>query len=507
MQLTSSQKMRDADNRSIHVSGVPSTLLMTNAAVHITDAALRLMGVNKNAVAICGSGDNGGDGIAAAINLMRRGVQVRCLLVGKRDKMSTDSVEMERRLNEVHGILEDFDPENESHKRSIENAGVIIDAIFGIGLKRELRGKHAAAVELINASPAKVVSADIASGVHADTGRIMGSAVKADITVTFSMAKPGHFVEPGCVNCGELRVCDVGAPAEALKGAGENIFALCAGELSLPKRPRISHKGDYGRLLIVGGSVGYSGAPAMCAQAASRSGTGMVFLGVPKTIYNITAARLWEPMPFPLSDDESGKIDAVALPQILDTLNTSDVCVIGGGLGRSQDLSWLVRTLLKTSTKPLIVDADGLFALGDDPETIKSAGHVPILTPHEGEFIRLGGKLTGDRIGDARSFASSRNCILVLKGHRTICAFPDGDAFIIAAGNPGMAKGGSGDVLAGIMGAMVCRFPEKHAVTTACLIHALAGDLCAQRKGEYAMLPTDVIDELPNIMLKMERGK
>lgn len=504
MKLTNSKAMRDADERAIHVLGLPSTLLMTNAARQVAEAALELMDKNKSTVIFCGSGNNGGDGIGAAIYLLRRGVGIRCFLVGERTKMSEDCAEMERRLLELGGKLEDFNLEDGRIRELTNETGVIIDALFGTGLNSELRGKALAAVKIINEAKAPVVSADIASGVEADTGRILGDAVRADTTVAFSMAKIGHFAEPGCTCCGKLRVADIGIPSEALEDAATDVFAVGAEDVFLPARPKISHKGDYGKLLIIGGSVGYTGAPVLCALAAARSGAGLVSLGVPSEIYEITAGRLYEPMPFPLGDD-GGRLSAKALPVITEKLSNSDVCVIGCGLSRSDDITELVRSIVSSSEKPLVIDADGLFALGNDPQIIKSAQKPPVLTPHEGEFARLGGVLTGDRVSDARSFAKSRECVLVLKGHRTICAFPDGEVCIMPAGNPGMAKGGSGDVLAGVIGALLGQLSQKQAVITACVVHALAGELCAERMGEYSMLPTDIIETIPEIMKSITR--
>ena len=505
MRLTNSKAMRDADENAVHVLGMPSTLLMTNAAKQLAAAAYELMGTNRSAAVFCGSGNNGGDGIGAAMYLLRRGVGVRCFLVGGRSKMTHDCAEMERRLIELGGSLESFEPDNAAIKKTADSAGVIIDAVFGIGLNSELRGEALAAVELINEAKAPVVSADIPSGVEADTGRILGAAVRADLTVTFSMAKIGHFTEPGCAFCGKLRVADIGVPAEALANAGTGVFAVGAEDISLPVRQRISHKGDYGKILIIGGSVGLSGAPMLCAKAAARSGAGLVSLGVPQQIYSLTAGALVEPMTFPLADSCNGRLCAAALPAITKKLENSDVCVIGCGLSRSEELSPLVRSVLSSCTKQLVIDADGLFALGDAAQIIRSAHKPPVLTPHEGEFRRLGGVLTGDRVSDARSFAKSRECVLVLKGHRTICAFPDGEVYIISAGNPGMAKGGSGDVLAGVIGAFFGQLSLKKAVITACVVHALAGDLCAARMGECSMLPSDIIEAIPEITKSITR--
>ena len=248
MKLTNSKAMRDADERAIHVLGIPSTLLMTNAARELAAAALELMGKNKSAVIFCGSGNNGGDGIGAAVYLLRRGAEIRCFLAGERAKMTEDSAEMERRLLELGGSLEDFNPEDAQIRRLTNEAGAVIDALFGIGLNSELRGKALAAVKIINESKAPVVSADIASGVEADTGRILGEAVRANITVAFSMPKIGHLVEPGCTCCGELRVADIGIPAEILRVAETDIFALGAGA-RVKITQRTSLTGEYYYLL------------------------------------------------------------------------------------------------------------------------------------------------------------------------------------------------------------------------------------------------------------------
>ena len=503
MRLTSAKAMRETDEKAVRDYGVPSILLMTNAAKAVSEAAYSLLRTKRSAVVFCGSGNNGGDGVAAAAQLLRRGVDVRCYLVGERDKMTPDEQEMERRLLESGGALTDFFPENEKIKTYTDDAGVIIDAVFGTGLTREVTGKALAAVRLMNGSPAPVVSADIASGVEADTGRILGEAVHADVTVTFSMAKIGHFTEPGCICRGELKIAPIGIPAELLKAAGTDVFAVGPADVTLPKRHEISHKGDYGKLLILGGCVGYTGAPALCARAAARGGAGLVSLGVPASIYPIEAGRLYEPMPFPLPDDESGKLTTEAQLEIVDRIAANDVCVLGCGLGRSEELSKLVRSVYRMSTKQLIVDADGLFALGNEETTLRMAHVPPIFTPHAGEFLRLGGTLTGDRVADARAFATSRQCILVLKGHRTVCAFPDGEVYIIDAGNAGMAKGGSGDLLSGLIGALCCQLPLKRAVVTACWVHAYAGDLCARELGEYAMLPTDILSAIPEAMRRI----
>lgn len=502
MKLSNSKLMRDADNTAIHVVGIPSTLLMTNAARHVADAACELAR-SREAYIFCGSGNNGGDGIAAALYLIRNGFRTRVLLVGSRDKMTPDSLEMERRLRELGVRTEQFDPEEPGLADCLDKTGVIIDAMFGIGLNSELRGGALRAAELINSASAPVVSADIASGVDADTGRIWGQAVHADITVTFSLAKPGHFIEPGCTCCGSLRVADIGIPGQLLETSAVNTYAVEGRDVSLPRRNELSHKSDYGRLLIIGGSVGYTGAPHICAQAALRSGAGLVYLGVPDRIYEIAAVKSTEAMPFPLADDGQGRLSAEGAAVALEKLEGCDVGVIGCGLGRSGELNEFVKYIIENSRRQLVVDADGLYAVSGSLSVIEKAARPLVLTPHEGEFIRLGGELTGDRAGDARVFAEKHGCVLVLKGHRTICAFPDGEVYIICAGNAGMAKGGTGDALAGVIGAMLCQLPLKRAVITAAWLHARAGDLCAEKLGQYSMLVSDLTDALPQAAMEI----
>ena len=262
---------------------------------------------------------------------------------------------------------------------------------------------------------------------------------------------------------------------------------------SLPVRPRDSHKGDYGRVLILGGAVGYTGAVSRCAHAAVRSGAGLVSVGVPEAVWPILAVKQDVAMPFP----------ADTFRDTAEKLAWCDVCVIGPGMGRDRARLQLARDVLEAVTVPTVADADALFALSRDMGILKRTKAPLILTPHAGEFTRMGGVLTDDRAADARHFVSAHGCTLVLKGHRTVIAFPEGDAHILAAGNPGMSKGGSGDVLAGVLGAMLGQLPLKEAVLTGTCVHAAAGDLCAKELGEYGMTPTDMIRALPAVTKSM----
>jgi NAD(P)H-hydrate epimerase len=277
------------------------------------------------------------------------------------------------------------------------------------------------------------------------------------------------------------------------------MFAAMPADINLPHRRLDTHKGSYGRLLIVAGSVGYTGAPSLAARAASKSGTGLVFLGVPKSIYEIMATKLEEEMPFPLPDDSKGQLSAKAASDILRRAGQCNVCLIGPGLGSSQEINELVQSVTRIIEIPVILDADGLNAIAENIDILNQATCPLILTPHPGEFVRLGGNMTsGDRLGASCEFATKYGCILVLKGHRTIVALPNGTAYINTTGGPAMAKGGTGDVLAGMIASFIAqKFPIVHAVAAAVYLHGLAGDMCAAEYGEYCVSASDIIAMLP----------
>lgn len=283
----------------------------------------------------------------------------------------------------------------------------------------------------------------------------------------------------------------------------ENTFIVESKDVRLPRRRRDAHKGDFGKVYILGGSVGYTGAPIFSARAAVRSGAGLVTMGVPAPVWQVAATKLLESMPHPLPAGKDGQLSLEAGEIVLNRLSSCDVCLLGPGLGQSNGTAAVVRHILQRTHLPVVVDADGINALVGHIDVLDARrGMFTVLTPHEGEFVRLGGDLSdGDRLGAARAFAREHGCCLVLKGHRTVTAFPDGMAFINTTGNPGMATGGSGDVLAGVILALLGQgFPAKQAVPMAVWLHGAAGDLCAKEIGEYGMTPTDIIAALPRVI-------
>lgn len=272
---------------------------------------------------------------------------------------------------------------------------------------------------------------------------------------------------------------------------------------TLPRRGRNTSKNDYGSLFVIGGCVGYTGAPTLCARAAVRAGAGRVYLGVPESIYTITAVKNDEAMPFPLPDRE-GKLSQDAVPAIIDRMKKCDVTVFGPGLGRTEETFRLVRAVVRAAEKPLVLDADAIFAVSRDLSLLDRAKAPIYLTPHEGEFQSLFGDRAGsDRPAETTAFAREHRCTVIRKGAETICARPDGRAVVFRGENPGLAKGGSGDVLAGVLGAFLCQLPEQWAAETAVWAHSLAGAICAERLGEYGMNPTDLVDALAEATKRM----
>lgn len=535
LELLTAAQMKEMDRRAIEERGIPSLTLMERAAQGLLEAAEDLTedlscgrekraflpesrgevctgagtfpisrgaSAGRLAAVFSGPGNNGGDGVAAARLLKAAGWTVRCFLVGDREKMTPDCREMARRLEEAGGALESFTPGDGEQEAFVLSADVIVDAIFGIGLNAPLREPGASAAALINRAPAAVVSADIPSGVEADTGRVPGEAVKADLTVTFSMAKPGLFVGKGALHAGRVRVHNIGIPADLIPEDDIYTHLIDADLVKswLPRRPADGHKGDFGRVLVVGGSGGYTGAPVLAARGALRSGAGLVTVGVPSSIYNITAVKCDEAMATPIPCREDGKLGEESIMPLLGLMAKNQAALIGPGLGRSGWLETLVCQVLGTVDYPIVVDADGINALAAHMDVLEGRKNCPtILTPHDGEFARMGGDLSdGDRLKAARIFAMTHGCLLVLKGHNTILALPNGECFINTTGNSGMAKGGSGDVLGGMILSLIGqKMNPVRAAVCAVYLHGRAGDLAAADKGEYGMLPSDLIEQIP----------
>lgn len=528
MYLATAARMKEIDRIAIEERGIPSLELMENAAKAVVREILSLpipsprekrravrrgkesghvptgeeqaafwTGRQRSAIVFCGPGNNGGDGIAVARLLVKEGWRVKCVLIGKREKMTPDSREMEKQLMGAGGGVEEFRSD-----RWAEYAGgfdVAVDALFGVGLNSDLRDDAVDARSLMELAQ-WTVSVDIPSGVSADTGEIMGLAVKADVTVTFSLAKRGLFVGPGAVHSGRVVVADIGIPRDLLQKWVD--FPVETGEKPsfLPRR-RDAHKGDFGKVFILAGSKGYTGAPCLAARAAVRSGAGLVTVAVPEDIYPIVAEKCCdETMVWPIPED---------MEKLLEKARAANAVLIGPGLGQSREAEERVLTLLRELTCPIILDADGLNILSRHIDALNQRMASTVLTPHDGEFARLTGYALPirDRLGAAEKFVEAYpNVDLVLKGHRTITASMDElgqvRAYVNTTGNPGMAQGGSGDALGGLMASLDAQ--RIGGLGTAVWIHGRAGELAAEEKGERGMTVTDLIEAIPYAIKECE---
>ena len=506
MKLASAQQMRELDRQAIQERQIPSIDLMERAAEGVANAALSELPDRPGrcrASVFCGSGNNGGDGIGAARFLFLSGVQVRAFLAGSYEKLTPDALEETRRLSDCGVELEPFDPEDASQTAWVLSSHVVVDALFGVGLSRPIAPEsvYARAVELMNRCRGAVIAADIASGVDADSGRVMGCAVRADKTITFTYQKVGHQVGDGALCAGAVEVLDIGIPrglAAGLVCPAQTVEADFV-RAALPRRQRDGHKGTFGKVLVIGGAVGYTGAPYLTASAAARSGCGLVFLGVPACIWPVEASRCVCEMPFPLPDKD-GLLSEKALQQIREKLRGCDVLALGPGLGRSPRVTELVCTLLRETEQPVVLDADGINALAGHMDVLDARrGRITVLTPHDGEFVRIGGDLSyGDRVGTARAFAAEHGCVLVLKGHRTVTAVPAGNALVNTTGTSALAKGGSGDVLTGVIASLLAQgAPAPLAAAGGVWLHGRAGEIAAEKLTDYGVTPEDVAAALP----------
>lgn len=509
MKLTTSAQMRELDRTAIDDRGIPSIDLMERAAKAVADAALELLPDRPGrctAAVLCGAGNNGGDGIGAARYLFLKGVRVRAFLVGSYEKLTPDALEETGRLSECGVELEAFDQTDAGQRAFVLGADVCVDAVFGVGLSRPIApdSAYAAAVDWMNRSRGAVVAADMASGVETDTGRILGSAVRADRTVTFTLPKIGQAVGDGALYSGKVDVIDIGIPADLVHGlvcpaqTVERAFARSA----LPSRKADGHKGTFGKVLVVGGAVGYTGAPYLTASAAVRGGAGLVYLGVPKAIWAVEAAKCTGAMPFPLPD-KHGALSRKALEELRERLQDCDVLALGPGLSREKEAAELARALLAEAQCPVVLDADGINALAGHMDVLDARqDRVTILTPHDGEFARIGGDLSGgDRVRAAREFAAAHGCVLVLKGHRTVTATPEGNVLVNTTGTSALAKGGSGDILTGLIAALLAQGATAvQAAAGAVWLHGRSGEIAEGRLTAWCTAPEDVVSALPEAL-------
>jgi NAD(P)H-hydrate epimerase len=517
MRILNAAQMREADRYTIEDIGIPSLVLMENAGRQVVAAleAAYEPRLDGRVAILCGRGNNGGDGFVVARTLAQRGIDTAVFVVGALSDVRGDA-----RINlDILGrlgitVVEVNDEQSwELHFSEIAQCTLIVDAIFGTGLKSPLAGMMETVVADVNASGIPIVAIDLPSGLSADTPHILGDCIDASMTVTLAAPKLPLVLPPGEAHAGDVVIADIGIPYEVIEGLdGSRIDLLTPEQIRELVEPRAadSHKGDFGRVTIVAGSVGKTGAAYMAAMGALRSGAGLVTVGTPASCLPIVASMGPEFMTEALRE-HGGMVTAAALSRVLEARH--DVIACGPGLGRGPGVGEFVRGLLQRSTVPLVLDADAITMLSDDPGVLTGREERDvIITPHPGEMARLVGstveEVQSNRIEVATTFATTHHVYVVLKGHRTLIATPDGSVFINPTGNAGMATGGTGDVLTGMIAAWLAQLLDAEAACRlAVFLHGAAGDLAETHDGQVAMTATDLLSQLGEALKQLTGAK
>jgi hydroxyethylthiazole kinase-like uncharacterized protein yjeF len=514
MRILTAAQMRDADRYTIEEIGIPSLVLMENAGRQVVaaiEAAYEPLLEGCVAV-LCGRGNNGGDGFVVARTLLQRGIETLVIVIG-----TVADVRGDARINlDILGrlgvtVVEVADEQAwELHFSEISKCSLIVDAIFGTGLRSPLSGMLETVVADVNASDIPVVAVDIPSGLSADSAHLIGDCIDAAMTVTLAAPKLPLVLPPAEAYAGDVVIADIGIPHEVLDGVeGPHIELMTPEQMRGMAGPRAadSHKGDFGRVTIVAGSRGKTGAAHLAAMAALRSGAGLVTVATPESCVPIIATLAPEMMTEPLAEGEPGTIGAHAIERVLSLEH--DVLACGPGLGRNAAVGEFVRSLLARATVPLVLDADALTVLAEDPALLAgSEEREIIITPHPGEMARLVGRtveeVQNDRIGTATAFATLHHVYVVLKGHRTVIATPEGRVYVNPTGNPGMATGGTGDVLTGMIAAWLAQLLDAEAACRlSVFLHGVAGDMAEASEGQVAMIASDVIALLGDALTQL----
>ena len=513
MILLDATQSRELDRSSRDEFGIPSYSLMTRAGEAVADVTVeRFPDAVTDVLVVAGKGNNGGDGFVAGRRLIQDGFAVRAILLGRASDLKGDAARAHAEFRECGGkVIEVTDDSGFDAAFKQQRPTIVIDAIFGTGLNAEVKGIPLRAIETVNSFPLPTVAVDIASGVNADTGAVMGAAIKTSLTVTFGYAKFGHVSYPGAEHCGELRVVDIGFAPRAIDQIAPRGRFLERADLQHLIRPRPinSHKGMYGHPLVIAGSRGKSGAVLLASRAALRMGAGLVTAAVPESIQPIVASGQAELMTEPIADRD-GHFDGTHAPGALKMiLEDKNVLIVGPGLGMNDDTKRVIDWLIVDASerdRAMVIDADGLNALASlGCETLKRARGPVVLTPHPGEASRLLGvpttTINADRISAAHQLAERTGATVLIKGARSIIASPDGDLYVNSTGNPGMSTPGMGDALSGMVGALLGQHMRPlDALALGVFLHGYTADRVASRIGRIGYIAGDLIDELPKTL-------
>jgi len=512
MKIVTAAEMRAIDRASTERFGVPSLTLMENAGAAVADYVVMHHAAAQHIVVFCGKGNNGGDGFVAARRLHQHGKNVQVILLADPSDLRGDAAVMFAKLPAAAVAVHSSDGLKTDRVRTVLPADLYIDAILGTGFKPPVTGLYAHAISILNGSEGPVIAVDIPSGADADaTSPQAGTIARADAIVTFTAPRPAHVFSR--LTSGSTFVVEIGSPPEAIVSA-QQLNVITARDLAPFVAPRAadSNKGNFGHVLVVGGSLGKAGAAAMAGMAALRSGAGLATVATPRSVLPTVAGFHPELMTAPLQETEMGSIAEAAAGQLNELVKGKTVVAIGPGISRHPQTAELVRSLVSKWQIPMVVDADALNAFEGRASELDGSERSLVITPHPGEMARLAGCTTtevqADRLGVARKFAKEQRQIVVLKGHRTLVVRPDGEAWVCTSGNPGMSTGGTGDILTGMVAGLMAQHPQDllSAVLAAVHLHGLAGDVMREKVGEHSLVATDLLQGLPEVFLRTQEA-
>jgi ADP-dependent NAD(P)H-hydrate dehydratase / NAD(P)H-hydrate epimerase len=512
MKIVTANEMREIDRTTTQRFGVPSLALMENAGTAVAEFAVSQYPSADRIGVICGKGNNGGDGFVAARKLKAAGGEVRVVMLAEPSELRGDAAEMFARLPVAPVIVRSIEELKQEQARAVFEFEVLLDAILGTGFKPPVSGLYAEAIRLLNASSAPVVAVDIPSGADADVmGEQTGAVARADAVVTFTAPRPAHIF--GRLTDGPTLIAPIGSPDEAVVSSLQ-LNLITAREIAplIGPRPLDANKGSFGHVLVIGGSVGKAGSVAMAGIAVLRTGAGLSTVATPKSVLATVAGFHPEVMTEPLDETDAGTISSRASERVDALIKGKTVLAVGPGISRNPETSEFVRSLVVKTKTPLVLDADGLNAFEGRADELNGKGRSLVITPHPGEMARLTGSTVAavqrDRINVARTFAREHDLIVVLKGHRTLIAQPDGTVWVNTTGNPGMATGGTGDILTGMVSGLIAQNPERvaEAVIAAVHLHGLAGNVARESMGEHSLVATDLVKALPEAFRRVRES-
>ena len=509
----SAREIRELDKKS-EALGVPSLLLMESAgrgaAEEIRKWLLDLRG--RKFLGVCGKGGNGGDALCCLRYLGLWGAEVKALVLG--EPTGPAAIQLQAFSASFPGNVEIVRSESELSKleERLSWAEIVVDGILGVGVEGPAQGLPRRAIEILAGFSGPIVAMDLPSGLSADSGKVPGPAVRAQLTLAMGGLKPCHLLPPAAELCGEVRLVEVAYPSQVCREISPSVVVLdeeyCAS--ILPPRPRFGHKGTFGRVLVVAGAVGMAGAAALCAEAAYRAGAGLVHVLTPEPIFPVVASLVPEALVHPGPASPEGTFAPEAAEEALRLGQGMDVIVVGPGLGRSPGPAEVVRALLTEKVAKLVLDADALFALSQDKKLLRKKHGELVLTPHPGEFSRLvdvpAEEIVADKIGWARKSAREWQAVVVLKGPPTAIGLPDGRVLLNTTGNTALAHGGSGDVLAGMIGGLWAGgISAAEASCLSVFVHGRAAEILTLERSPRSVLPSDVLSALASVFSQLER--